>query len=191
MRAAYGPRSGLARFVRHTQRRLAVGPIRVARRLMRSQPEIDHLRVEPPPATAAEWSDLAARINWYLPGLDAPVVVGHAPPAHPASAPHMAAELVRDPPSRARAAEGAGHVVLARSSLPRLVRRGRRLPATTIVDPEMWGGEDTKGFPELMRLTGEGGASTASIDRLLDRAKPGGTALVVGTGPSAEEVDPD
>ena len=170
-------------------RYLAVRLIRVARRLVPSARSSDYLSIEPAPLSPPAWADVAARINWYLPKLSVPVLAPGSSIPDPEDAPHMAPELVRVPPCCSAAATGREHVALTRFGVRDLIRRGRRLGATTLVDPHLWSGEDTRGFPELMRLFGGSGQSTAAMERLLSERIAGGTALIVGTGPSAETLD--
>lgn len=190
LQAAYGRRRRLRIFARRLKRYFAVRVIAVARRLIPT-PDANHLRVEPPSLSSQEWSDLAARLAWYLPHLAQNVVLEDGPRADPAAAPHMAPELVREPRHRTTRAAGREHALVHRLQFRTLLRRGRRLGATTIVDPHAWRGEDTRGFQELARLFDAGADELqGSVGKLLSHRVVGGSALIVGTGPSADDLDP-
>jgi hypothetical protein len=176
-------------FLRRVQRYVAVRLIRVARRLVPSSRRADYLLIEPASLSQPAWADVAARINWYLPNLRVPIAAPGVSGPDPADAPHMAPGFVREPRGRTPAADGREHVVLTRLEVRGLIKRGRRLGATTLVDPHLWSGEDTRGYPELMHLFGGTGHSTTTIDQLLAQRVDGGTAVIVGTGPSADMLD--
>lgn len=189
--AALGPRTKARSLLRRVHLVLALRLIRAARRLVPSARGAEYLAIEPAPSSPAAWADVAARLAWYLPGLDMPVVARGVLAPDPSEVPHIAAELVHAPNALAERATGREHVVLTELSVRHLARRGRRLGATTLVDPHVWTGEDTRGFPALMDLFGGAGGSTAPMERLLDQRVEGGTALIIATGPTADSLDLD
>ena len=155
--------------------------------------EVTGLVFHPPVTSDAELADLVARINWYLPGVDLPI---HVPGAagrqvRPEDAPHMDPALVHTGRLSPTAPTGPGvRVVLHRTTPRTLLSNLRRLRRTTVADAFL-SYTSEHGYRRLRDAlsTVPVPDARASVETLLQRRVPGGTALVLGTGPSASEVD--
>lgn len=156
-------------------------------------PTADHLRLRPPVRSSGELSDLAARVNWYLPDSRLPVVVDRPPDTEiaPEHAPWMEPDLVRDPGWQ-ETAHGTPHEVVHRVR-PRealtVLRRGR---ASIVAASDFYLVADL-GWHWLRWYfaTMPSQSSKAAMDRLFSLGGPGTTAFVLATGPSARLVEPD
>jgi hypothetical protein len=153
----------------------------------------DYLHFHPRVRTAVELADLSARVNWYLPDRSFGVYVEGADyDIGPENAPWMAPELVRDPGwATVRPRGGAEHVYWRlglKQSPSFLLRRNR----AEVVDSSLSIISDSLGYAKLARRHEPPHSTRAAsnLSRLLARRAPGGTALVMGTGPSARLVDP-
>lgn len=155
--------------------------------------DVTALVFTPPVTSRAELADLVARINWYLPGVDVPVHVRGAEGLEvtPEDAPHMAAELVHTRRLTDQVPTGPGvRYVLHRTTPVSLLANARRLRRTTVADAFL-SYTSEHGYRRLREAlsTVPVPDARASVERLLDRRVDGGTALVLGTGPTASEVD--
>ncbi len=169
---------------------------RVARVLsMRLKPtNADYLHFHPRIQNAAELADLSARVNWYLPGLTARIYVeGSDFEILPDNAPWMAPELVSNPGWTTTKPEGNAEHIYWRLGLRQfpsfLFRRNR----AEVVDNTLSTIADSFGYARLARRHARPHAArgTTNLARLLARRTSGRTALVMGTGPSAQLLDPD
>lgn len=159
----------------------------------RPAPHATHLRLTPPVATSAELSDLAARVNWYLPDRDLPVAVNR--PAgtvvHPRHAPWMDPELVHDP-GWVEHPTGPPHDVvhsLGPREAGRVLVRGRK----SILAAHNFYSVADLGWVwlrwQFARMPSH--SSDHAMERLLSLGGPGTSAFVLATGPSAKDIDPD
>ena len=187
LRAATGRRHRLRAHVRSAAiRRLR----RLDERLRRPG---DYLEFLPGSTDPAVLSDLAARINWYLGGATVPIYIEGASGVEidPKYAPHMAPDLVRDPGWAARRPAGRPELVihdLRPLTLPRYAATSRHV---TFASP-WFAWEAERGWTDLQRRFDAMPATSggAAADRLSALARPGQSAFVLGTGPSAADVDP-
>ncbi|HEV7492703.1 hypothetical protein [Baekduia sp.] len=156
----------------------------------------DYLEVVPPVGDdPTALADVSARINWYLSDRGVPVFMEGASgrTIAPEQAPYLDPELVRDPGWAATRPAGRPLRLVHRYT-PKLVAEYLRAPASTrVIDPNFALVDEIAYFHLAQDLAGEDGlpdAATSSA-RLLARAKPGGSAFVLATGPSASMVDPE
>jgi hypothetical protein len=152
----------------------------------------DYLYFHPKIESSAELADLSSRINWYMPTRSLPIYVDGADfEIRPEEAPWMAPEFVHDPGwSRHRPHGRPEHVYwrLGTKQVPHFLFRRDR---AEVVDSALYVTSDSFGYSKLARRHATNSPSTeSSLSRLLKRRVPGGTALVMGTGPSAQQVDP-
>jgi len=187
-RAAYGKHrpvnQKLRRGVNFTLRRIA-RPVR--------RGEVTGLVFHPPVTSDAELADLVARINWYLPGVDLPIYVpgSEGRQVRPEDAPHMDASLVHTRRLAPAAPGGPGVRVVLHRTTPRSLLTGwRGLRRTTVADAFL-SYTSEHGYRRLREAlsTVPVPDARASVETLLRRRADGGTALVLGTGPSASELD--
>ena len=174
----------------------------VARGLLRGRPPeeeppappADYLLLRPAARTSGELSDLAARVNWYLPDVRIPIAVQTGPDTEvaPRWAPWMEPDLVREPGWLHSVPAGRSHDVIHHVD-PRLaltvLLRGR---ASVIAAPDLYGVADL-GWIWLRWYfaTMPSHSSSVAIERLFALGAPGASAFVLATGPSARLVDPD
>lgn len=159
----------------------------------RQAPPADYLMLRPRARSPSELSDLAARVNWYLPDARLPVVVDRAP-GHEIAAEHspwMEPELVREPDWLDAAPGGPSHDVLHRID-PRAIwtvlRRGR---ASTIAAPTFYSLADLGWMWLRWHFAAMSSCSSPdAMERLFSLGGRGTSALVLATGPSARMVDP-
>lgn len=187
--AAHGrrhPISSKARRWSHAALRRLAKPESTAR--------IDALHFVPAVRNAGELADLAARINWYLADVDVPISIEGADRLSfgPADAPHMDPSLVHAEklaagPPRGDAVRYVLHRVGARSVVGVLPH----VRDMSIADP-VFAYTSELGYYRLRNAlaTSEGPQPAATVPGLLKDYVPGGRALVLGTGPSATEIDP-
>jgi hypothetical protein len=157
-------------------------------------PQADYLMLRPAARNSSELSDLAARVNWYLPDVRIPVVVERAEGIE-VSAPHaswMEPELVREPEWRAAAPPGRAHEVIHRVGpfeALTVVRRGR---ASVLAAPDFYYVADL-GWMWLRWHFASMSAhsSPAATERLFSLGGRGTSAFVMATGPTARLVDPE
>lgn len=200
-RAAFGrrqrvaPRLRQAAYVGLSRRSMAAG-------LLRGRPpdqeppapSADYLRLRPEIRSSRELSDLAARVNWYLPDARVPIAVQRAPGTEvaPEHAPWMEPELVREPGWLDAVPRSRTHDVVHRITLRQgmtVLRRGR---ASALADPNFYSVADL-GWVWLRWhfATMPSRSSSAALERLFSLGGPGTSAFVLATGPSARLVDPD
>lgn len=157
-------------------------------------PPADHLMLRPAIRTSSELSDLAARVNWYLPEVRVPVAVQAAPGTEvaPEHAPWMEPDLVREPGWVDLPSSGRTHDVIHRVT-PReavtVLRRGR---ASSVAARDFYSVADL-GWVWLRWhfATMASRSSGAAMARFFSLGGPGASAFVLATGPSAGLIDPD
>lgn len=192
-RAAYGARAP----IRARLRRLALRALKTLEVFSKRRRDTAAvLALTPPVATSEEAADLFARLNWYLPAATRQAQLrfpgSSALPVSPDDAPHMDPMLVASPgavdvrPSSRVGEHLLVHRVTARSVRDLVRARGN----ATIVDPRFAYGADEAYF-RVHRAVCSTSVPDDSVSaaRLLGLARPGGTALVLATGPSASEVE--
>lgn len=192
LKAAYGRRR--SPFVNRVKTRTTWGLQQ--RALAKGKGErFDYLEVVPPVAgDPRALADVSARINWYLAGRDVPVYMegAHGRAIRPDQAPYLDPELVRDPGWQA--ARPAGRALrLVHRYTPGLTAAYLRQPASTrVIDPNFALVDEIAYFHVAAAVAGDDQMpdATTSSRRLLERARPGGSAFVLATGPSASMVDP-
>lgn len=187
-RAAYGRHRPLNQKAR---RGVNFGLRRIARPVRRD--EVTGLVFYPPVRSVAELADLVARINWYLPGVDLPIFVSGSDrmTVAPEDAPHMAAELVHTKRLTSTPPTGPGvRYVLHRTTGRSLLTNLPKLRRTTVADAFL-SYTSEHGYRRLREALSTVPVPDArtSVETLLARRVPAGTALVLGTGPSASELD--
>lgn len=157
-------------------------------------PEATHLVLHPPARDSAELSDLAARLNWYLPDARIPVVAPRAPGAevNPAHAPWMDPALVHEPEWLDEPPPGGSHEVIHRLRAAEAFRVIRKGPASMIAAPEFSTAADLGWFWLRWHFASMPTASSpAASERLFALGGPGTSAMVLATGPTARLVDAD
>ena len=192
-KAAFGKRQpfrtllarGISRSLRGLRRLAALPSSRSARPT--------EFRIVPAPGSAEELADVIGRFNWYLGDLGVNVRIAgesNSVEAPAEDAPYLDPELVRSPATLVEDHAGPAHLLVHRvtpSVLPQMFRaRGR----VSVVDSRLHFLDDSFAFFYLRRLlTGGSPKPHVALDRLFAlQAAEGGTALVVGTGPSARDV---
>lgn len=156
-------------------------------------PGADYLMLRPAARTAGDASDLAARINWYLPDLEIPVVVSRADDADvaPEHAPWMEPELVREPAWLDAAPPGRPHDVIHHLGVPEALTVLRRGRASVIAAPDFYPQSDLGWiwlrwhFASMSAVT-----APAAAERFFALGGRGTSALVLATGPTGRLVDP-
>ena len=157
-------------------------------------PAAAYVRLHPPIRSSAQLSDIAARVNWYLPDIRLPIVVQRAAgtEVHPSHAPWMQPELVRDPGWVESPPPGPSHDLIhhvgPREAL-RVLRRGR---SSIVAAPDFSPVADL-GWIWLRWHFAEmpSRSTTPALERLSSLRAAGNSAFVLATGPSARMVDPD
>jgi hypothetical protein len=151
----------------------------------------EFLWFHPSPRNSQELADLSARVNWYLPNCKVPLYAGQGVDRRisASDAPYMDPPLVRDPGwARSRPTGNAEHVYwkiepgLAYDFLTHC-RHADIADAT-------WFWVSDRGWTRLTeRYSPVPEPSRTPVERLLDLRVDGGSAFVLGTGPSATTVD--
>jgi len=183
-----GPRHPVLGRIRSTVGKALRAPERV-----RTAAQRDYIHFLPEVSSDAELSDLSARVNWYLPENTKPVYVagGDRFAIDTQAAPHMDPSYVVDPGWAARPPRGRATFVY-RKITPGTFARYVRHPLTSeFVDPEFSTLMDSLGWIHLTKQYSPIDATlgTSGMTRLLETiGGTGKTALVLGTGPSAQEV---
>ncbi len=156
-------------------------------------PDADHLMLRPAVRSSRELSDLAARVNWYLPDACIPVAVERAAGTEiaPENAAWMEPELVHDPNWLDPAPPGRMHDVIHRvrpKEAATVLRRGR---ASVIAAPNFYYAADL-GWMWLRWhfATMPSRSSGVAMERLFSLGGAGTSSFVLATGPSARLVDP-
>ena len=159
----------------------------------RPAPAADYLRLRPSVRSSSELSDLAARVNWYLPDARIPIVIDSSPSAQISAehAPWMEPGLVRDPGWLHHASSGRSHEVIHRldaAAVWTVLRRGR---ASMIAAPAFYSLADL-GWTWLRWHFASMASSSSprAIEHLFSLGGKGTSALVLATGPSSQTVDP-
>lgn len=153
----------------------------------------DRIVLAPAVRDSRELSDLAARVNWYLPDAAVPIHV-QAPDSAivaPDCAPWMDPALVRDPGWHAAGPARSNDHVLVHRVRPREVAtvlgRGR---ASTLAAPDFYAVADLGWFWLRWQFASMASqASPAALERLAALGGPDASAFVLATGPSARQVD--
>lgn len=146
----------------------------------------------------AELAELSARVNWYLPAAcrNVDVVLKGARDfgdIGPGDAPAFTPELVEDPGWRQAGAATERHRVIHRLDLRGVLAYLSAPRRASVVDSRFAYGSDETYFRLARRFAPPrvpAPSPRESIARIHARATPGGTALVMATGPSARLVTP-
>ena len=200
-RAAFGRRHPVASRVRQaayvglSRRTVAAGLLNGRPPGQQPQaPPADHLKLTPAPRSSTELSDLAARVNWYMPDARIPFIVDRRAGAEvaPEHAPWMDPALVREPDWLTEPPAGRAHHVVHRVG-PReaatVLRHGR---ASTLAAPDLYTVSDLGWFwLRWFFATMPSASSPAAMERLKALGGSGSSAFVLATGPSARLVDYD
>lgn len=199
-RAALGRRQRVMPRMRHAayvglSRRSAAAALLSGRPADRAPrlPAADYLMLRPQARTSHELSDLAARVNWYLPDVRIPIAVDRVPGTEiaPEHAPCMEPALVRDPGWLDGAPPGRAHDVIHRvrpQEAATILRRGR---ASMLAAANFFYIAD-QGWIWLRWhfATMPSRSSDVAMARLFSLGGPGTSSFVLATGPSARHVDP-
>ncbi len=160
---------------------------------VRPAPGADYLMLRPAARSSQELSDLAARVNWYLPDVSIPVAIERVASTEiaPEHAGWMEPELVHDPGWLDGPRRGRAHVVIHRvrpQEAATILRRGR---SSMLAAPNFFYVAD-QGWIWLRWhfATMPSCSSDAAMERLFSLGGPGTSAFVLATGPSARHVDP-
>ena len=200
MAAAFGrrqrimPRLRQAAYVALSRRTVASGLLNGRPRDQQTPaPQADYLMIRPIARDSVDLSDLAARVNWYLPDVRIPVVIERADDAvvDPTSAPWMAPEFVRAPPWLSAPPPGRSHDVIRRVG-PRealaVLRRGR---SSVVAAPELSSAADLGWIWLRWHFASMFVESSAvATERLFGLGGRGTSTFVMATGPTAQLVDP-
>lgn len=157
-------------------------------------PHADYLSLRPKARTSVELSDLAARVNWYLPDTRVPIAVDclSGTEIAPEHAPWMDPALVRDPGWLHGSPSGRAHEVFHSVGLREAMRVMYRGRATMIACPNFYPVSDL-GWMWLRwhfaAMPSE--SSSAAMERLFSLGGRDNSAFVLATGPSARLVEPD
>ncbi|MCA1693874.1 MAG: hypothetical protein LC749_03620 [Actinobacteria bacterium] len=156
-------------------------------------PPADYLTIRPGARDSRELSDLAARVNWYLPDVRIPVVLAR-PDGAEVDASHaqwMDPDLVRAPAWLSAPPPGRSHEVFHRlgpSEALSVLRRGR---ASVIAAPELSSAADLGWIWLRWHFASMSGhSSPVATERFFDLGGRGNSAYVMATGPTARLVDP-
>lgn len=156
-------------------------------------PHADYLILRPPARSSREVSDLAGRINWYLPDVRVPFVVEQLSGTEvaPEHAPWIEPDLVRNPAWLDGVPGGLSHDVIHRvgpREALRVLRRGR---AAVLTSSSFYAVADL-GWIWLRwhfaTMTSQ--SSPVALARLFALGGRGASAFVLATGPSARLVEP-
>jgi hypothetical protein len=187
-RAAFG---GHRRITAKARRGVNFALRQIARPARRE--EVTALSFYPPVNDPAELADLVARINWYLPGVELPIYVPGAAglTVRPADAPHMDPVLVHTHRLTPTEPTGPGVRYVLHRTRPRTVLTHlAKLRRTTVADAYL-SYTSEHGYRRLREALSSVPVPDlrTSVETLLERRVEGGTVLVLGTGPSATELD--
>jgi hypothetical protein len=192
-RAATGRRSRLRRgayLVRHHVVRTLV---KVHQRVI-ARGEPSWFQYMPDARSATEHADVIARAEWYLAGLGFPFsTVG--PPTSPAAAPWMEPGYVADRDAARGASSGAPHRIVHRATPRAVVSAFASRSPFTVADPRLFSWSDCDAYAELRQrydanLVGLGLPPKLS-ELVAARDVARRTAIVLATGPSAHDFDPE
>lgn len=182
----------LRRWLRRLRYLAFVGVLRILRLVVgRDSPTC--VRPFPAPVTVEGWSNLVGRVNWHLRGSGVTLVREKGSPVvAPDKAPHIDPDLISQ---RDVGDVGKGRLcemVVTECSARVLLRVVLSGSPGTLVDPECYAGRDVFNYLILRRrLVGhQPSMNRDQREMLLSNRVPDGTALVLGTGPSAQEIDP-
>lgn len=153
----------------------------------------DYIEFAPGSSDPSVVADLSARVNWYLKGRQVPVFMdGAAGIAFgPEDAPWMDPNLVFDPGWEAERPPGRGELVVHDVTIGSVIRFVRGMGAATLATPWFFDQSEWD-WAALTSRYCEASLPTEpeSIERILERARPRSSVLVLATGPSASELDP-
>lgn len=157
-------------------------------------PPADYLMLKPRVSSSRELSDLAARVNWYLPDSRVPIVIDRASGTEVGAehAPWMEPKLVHEPGWLDTTPSGRSHAVLhqmgPRSALT-VLRRGH---ASMIASPGFYSLADLGWMWLRWQFASMPSRSpSTAIERLFSLGGKRTSALVLATGPSAQVLDPE
>lgn len=191
--AALGPRRPFEARVRAAALRRLIWLEEKARRFRPTAYEV--VEFVPAVRNRGELADLSARVNWFLPGdfRQAGVAVRGAERyagVTPGDAWYLDPELVTDP--EWQAPSGRGRLRVIHRVTPWTLLRYLLAPhRSVIVDRRFAYGADEGWFRVARRVCDvDVPGAGESIQRLQQLARPGGSALVLATGPTAQLVDP-
>ena len=157
-------------------------------------PAADYLMLRPGARSSSELSDLAARVNWYLPDIRIPIAVERSAGTEidPEQAAWMDPALVREPDWLDRAPGGRAHDVVHRVGLREALTVLRRGRASVVAAPSFYYVADL-GWMWLRWHFAKMPArsSPLALDRLFSLGGPGTSAFVLATGPTARLVAPE
>lgn len=160
----------------------------------RQAPPAEYLMLRPRILSSSELSDVAARVNWYLPDAHLPLVIESEPGATISAehAPWMEPDLVRhakwlEQVPSGRRSHDVIHRLDLRSTLT-VLQRGR---ASMIAAPAFYSLADLGWMWLRWHFASmPSRSSETAIDRLFALGGKGTSAFVLATGPSAQMVDP-
>lgn len=185
-RAAYGSRSKSAflarRGVSKALKTVARGP---------SRDSAEALVYWPPPADARAAADVVGRASFYLRGCGVPVVVPGVTEVDAALAPYLDPSLMT--PGLWRPQRPSGPVLhLLHDVRPgTAIEVGRVVRTSLVVDPSLSYTSEFVPYRLLRKLFCAPFAQGTLRDEVLSGHRAGARAFVMGTGPSAAQVDPD
>lgn len=195
--AALGRRPRVARVLRYIKFGVLQVAVKLHRRYVASRVGIGWLEYHPAASSPTEHADISARAWWYLADLDLPVQTT-GPPFTPEDAPWMDPKQVRmcEPPQAYGGAKaGVGHRLIHRATVGVFLRALVSRSPMTIVDANVFGAADCWGYEQVRRTHAavRPAAATQLHPRLRGLIAAGcaerRTALIVATGPSADELD--
>jgi hypothetical protein len=158
-------------------------------------PDAAVLDFRPPVRDAHEAADLSGRVGWYLPARTRLLPV-YCEGASGREIDPSRADYLEPGPAEAqewaeRRPAGDPRLIFHRLTAKSSVQYLRNIRRSTLADPTFAPASDESYF-ELARVYSRPGREALlSVDDLLGRAQPSGSVLVLGTGPSASEVDDD
>lgn len=156
-------------------------------------PQADYLAIRPPARDSSELSDLAARVNWYLPDVQIPIVVEHPESAEvsAAHAPWMEPDLVHEPAWQSGPVPGRSHDVIHRMGPLEALTVLRRGCASVIAAPGLSAAADLGWMWLRWHFASMSvHADAVANERFFALGGRGTSAFVMATGPTARLVEP-
>lgn len=151
----------------------------------------DYLEFIPEVRDEQEFADLSARVTCYLGGTDYSLYLrGSRFSLRPESVPYLDPALVKDPGWVDERPQGVGHLVVHRLCPATLRTMSTSRGPFTVVDRRLF----TRSEEQYFRLRNSTTWPTyapveIALERLRAVARPGGSAFILATGPSALVVD--